>query len=142
MKKSETKFLQRGKEWFYVSPEGSVHRITKISIIANGTHDLCIFKGPLPGSDTVGRIAEVDKEDIVYVPLGDILWLNITPPYKGTGNSIIMDIGYDKGHVKPLVMAMLKSLGAKPSDRGNEYDAYLGGNYFDESSSEDVQGKP
>lgn len=112
-----------------------MHKITKISIIANGTRDLCIVKGPKPGSDTVKKMVEADKEDIIYVPVGDILWINITPPYKGTGNSIIMDIGYDKEHTKPFVKAMLKSAGTKRSERGDQYDACLGDNYFDERSS-------
>jgi len=131
--KSETKFLQYGNAWFYVSPETTFHRITRVCIIANGTRDLCIVKGRKLGNNTVKKIVEVDKDSILYAPLGDILWINITPPYKDTANSIIMDIGYDKEHMKPLVRAMLKSVGAKPSDRGDQYDAYLGDDYFIES---------
>ena len=130
MQKSETTFIQRGKQWFYASPEGSVHMITRICIIANGTRDLCIVKGPKPGSDTVGKIAEADRDNILYVPHGDILWISITPPYRGTQNSIIMDIGYDKRRMKPFVMAMLKSVNANPQTRGYLYDAYAGDDYW------------
>jgi len=133
MEKSESRFLQYGKAWFYVSEEGTIHRITRVIIIANGTRDLCIIRGDDPGNNTVKKIVEADKDDILYIPRGDILWINITPPYRGSGNSIIMDIGYDKEHTKPLVKAMLKSIGAKPEDRGDQYDTYLGDNYWDES---------
>jgi len=133
MEKSENKFFQYGKAWFYVSPEGTLHRITRVAIIANGTRDLCIVREDEHGKNTVKKIVEADKDDILYIPRGDILWMNITPPYRGSGNSLIMDIGSDKEHTKPLVMAMLKSLGAQPSDRGDLYDAHLGDKYWDES---------
>jgi hypothetical protein len=133
MEYGETEFRCCGKAWFYVSPEGTLHRITKIAIVANGTRDLCIAKGLKPGSDTIREIAKTRKERILYVPLGDILWINIFPPYKGTQNTIIMDAGYDKEHMKPLVRDMLRSVGAEFSDRGDRYDAHLGSNYFDES---------
>ncbi|MDH5770168.1 MAG: hypothetical protein OEZ25_02615 [Candidatus Bathyarchaeota archaeon] len=128
----ETKFVQYGKVWFYVSPETTMHKITRMVIIANGTCDLCIAKGKKPGANTVKEIAKVDKRDIVYVPLGDILWLNITPPYEGA-HSLIMDIGPDKERMKELVEAMGRSVGAKFSDRGDLYDAHLGDKYWDAS---------
>jgi hypothetical protein len=45
---------------------------------------------------------------------------------------LIIDIGCDK-EMKRLVLAMMKSFGAKPSDRGDQYDTHLGGKYWDES---------
>jgi len=132
-------FFQYGKAWFYLSPEGTIHRVTRAYIIANGTHDLCIARGDGIGNNNVKKIGEADKDYILYIPQGDILWINITPPYKGSRNSIILDIGSDKKHTKPLVMAILKSLNVKPETRGDQYDTYLGEKYWDEGNTKKNQ---
>lgn len=128
--RNENVFIQDGNDFFYVSLQGTRHRIIKVYIAANGTRDLCIIRGSHPGELHVKEIAKVNRDDIVMVPVGDILWLNIDPPYMGA-KSLIIDIGSDKERVKPLVKAMLKSPNARHI-RGHLYDAYARDDYWEE----------
>jgi hypothetical protein len=132
MDRNENVFLQNGNDFFYVSPLRTLHRITNMYIVANGTRDLCIIRGSHSGDFHVKEIAKANKDDIEWIPLGDILWLNIDPPYMGA-KSLIIGVGSDKEHVKPLVKAMLKSPNARSPGRGHLYDAYAGDDYWEEN---------
>jgi hypothetical protein len=127
MPRKENVFLQDGNDFFYPSPQGTRHRIIKVYIAANGIRDLCIIKGSHPGDFHIKEIAKANKDDIVMVPVGDILWLSINPPYMGV-KSLIIDIGSDKEHIKPFVKAMLRSANGIQV-RGKLYDAYAGDYY-------------
>ena len=124
-------FLGDGKDFFYVSPEGSKHIITKVYIIANGIRDLCIAKGAKTGDLNIRKIDKVKKEEILLIPRGDILWVNIDPPYMGNKGSIALDIGAEEQDNKSLVRALLEYGVIRKLAKGDQYDMYGGENYFE-----------
>jgi hypothetical protein len=125
-------FFGDGKNFFYVSPEGSTHIITRAYIIANGIRDLCIVKGAKPGDVCCRKIGKAKKDEILLIPLGDILWINIDPPYTGNVHSIVLDIGSNEQDMKPLVRALLEYGDVSKSTKGDQYDMYGGDNYLEE----------
>jgi len=113
--------MKNESAFFYVSPTGTEHRITRVSIIANGVRDLCIRK------DTkIKKISKTKPEDIAYIPKGDILWLNIDPPFQGNP-SLIQDIDDDPENMKRFVKALFKT-GIK-REKGKDYEMYGGSDY-------------
>lgn len=126
------RFVEEDGYFFYISPEGTRHRITNVYIIANGVGDLCLIKGSNQGEVHVKQLCKANKEDIVMVPTGDILWMNVDPPYNDA-KSIAIDVGSDKENVKPMIKAMLKSPKANTQPHGDLYDAYGGDDYWDDN---------
>jgi hypothetical protein len=120
-------FFGDGQNFFFVSPEGSTHIITRAYIIANGIRDLCITKGAKPGEVCCRKIVRAKKDEILLLPLGDILWINIDPPYRGNMCSLVLDVGDTEQDVKSLVRALLEY--GIFSVKGNQYDMYGGDDY-------------
>ena len=113
-------FFGDGQNFFFISPEGSTHIITYAYIIANGIRDLCIAKGVKPGEVCCRKIDKAKKDEILLMPLGDILWINIDPPYNGNMYSLVLDIGDAEQDMKPLVRALLEY--GVLSVKGDQYD--------------------
>lgn len=120
-------FYGDGKDFFYISSEGSTHIITYAYIIANGIRDLCITKGAKPGEVCCRKTDKANKDEILLMPLGDILCLNIDPPYNGNMCSLFLDIGDNEQDLKSLVRALVEY--GVISVKGNQYDMYGGDDY-------------
>jgi hypothetical protein len=124
-------FFGDGKNFFYVSPEGSKHIITNVYIIANGIRDLCIARGAKPGDVCCRKIDKANKDEILQVPRGDILWINIDPPYIGNTRSIIFDIGSLDQDMVPLVRALVEYGEICKPGKGDQFDMYGGDDYIE-----------
>lgn len=107
--------------FFFISLTGSKHKITQATVIANGVRDLCVRNDM-----RIRRKPETKQEDIYYIPKGDILWLNIEPPFKGNC-TIIQDVGDDPENMKCFVKALLKT--GRVGEEGKDYVMYGGDNY-------------
>jgi len=107
--------------FFFVSLTGSKHKITQATVIANGVCDLCIRNDM-----RIRRKSETKQEDILYFPKGDVLWLNIEPPFKGNC-TIIQDVGVDSENMKRFVKALFKI--GSVEEEGKDYVMY-GGDYY------------
>ena len=97
--------------WYYVSPGGSKHIITRSILFANVNHDICLVAGDGPDEIKLAKLGEAKarKDKILNVPLGDILWLNLSPPYSGNMSSMVLDISSDQKNTKPLLRKMLET---------------------------------
>jgi len=114
-----------GMYWF--DHEGVKHKITKAGVCANGVRDLCIYwKGPNVNDVSVGKIVEVAKEHVLWIPKGDILWITFEPALADGGCSFYLDIGSDLA-VKDMVREILRRFGGK---KGSEYDMFGGEQYL------------
>lgn len=79
---------------YWIDPNRIRHRITKAGICANGVRDLCVYwHGPIMTDVRVGKIAEVPPERILFIPKGDILWMNFEPPLADGKRGIFLDLG-------------------------------------------------
>jgi len=110
---------------YWIDEEGGKHKIVKAGICANGVRDLCIYwKGPRAGDISLGKIADIEKEHILWIPKGDILWMRFEPPL-GDKHSFYVDIGSDV-RVKDMVREMLRRFKGM---KGSEYDMFGGEQY-------------
>jgi len=113
-----------GLYWF--DYEGERHKVVKLGICANGVRDLCIYwHGPIMTDVRVGKIAEVAKEHILWIPRGDILQFNFQPPLVDGTHSFFMDAG------DPAIKDMVrKTLSLFPAtQKGSEYAKFGGDKY-------------
>jgi hypothetical protein len=121
-----TNFELHADALYYVDDDGGKHKIVKFGVCANGVRDLCIYwKGPRAGNVSIGKIVDVAKEHILWIPKGDILWMQFTPPL-GDRHSLYMDIGSNPT-VKDLVREMIRRF---PGEKGSDYDMYGGEQYW------------
>lgn len=119
------RFQLRRDGLYYIDPKEQEHKVTRLGICANGVRDLCIVQSSQrPGDINVAKIADADPQQILMVPEGDILWMNIDPPY-GDRRSVILDIG-DNPILKKMVKLTLQRF---PDTKGSEYEMYGGLDY-------------
>jgi hypothetical protein len=112
---------------YWIDDEGAKHKIVEAGVCANGVRDLCIYwKGPNVNDVSVGKIVEVAKEHVLWIPKGDILWITFEPALADGGCSFYMDIGSDLA-VKDMVREILRRFGGK---KGSEYDMFGGEQYL------------
>jgi hypothetical protein len=112
---------------YWIDDEGAKHKIVKAGICANGVRDLCIYwKGPGTNDVSVGKIVEVAKEHVLWIPKGDILWIRFEPPLADGSCSFYLDIGSDLA-VEDMVREILRRFGGK---KGSEYDMFGGEQYL------------
>ncbi len=112
---------------YWIDDEGAKHKIVESGICSNGVRDLCIYwKGPGTNDVTVGKIVEVAKEHVLWIPKGDILWIKFKPSLADGRCSFYLDIGSDLA-VKDMVREILRTFGGK---KGLEYDMFGGEQYL------------
>jgi len=112
---------------YWVDDKGAKHKIVEAGICANGVRDMCIYwKGPGMNDVSVGKIVEVAKEHVLYIPKGDILWIRFEPPLVDGRCSFYLDIGSDLA-VEDMVREILRRFGGK---KGSEYDMFGGEQYL------------
>jgi hypothetical protein len=106
----------------YVIYEQEKRRVTKVKILANGLHDLCLC---LDDDNVVNirEIAKVPPEKILRKPYSDLLWLTLEHPI-GTQNSLILEIN---DSVKKVISMIFQNFGS--GTKGRDFDLYGGGNY-------------
>lgn len=115
-----------GNVMYWVDKDGVKHKIVKAGIVANGVRDLCIYwKGPRAGDIGIGKMAEVAKEHILWIPKGDILWMMFTPPL-GDRHSLYADIRSDPKW-KDVVKEMMQIF---KGEKGPDFDMYGGEEYL------------
>ena len=120
---SPTTYIYDKKQncFFFVSVNGTKHKVTQACVIANGIHDLCVRNNM-----HISKISETERGDIYYIPKGDILWLTIEPPFKGNC-TIIQDIGGDLESMTCFVKHLMKV--GVVQKHGKDYAMYGGDNY-------------
>jgi hypothetical protein len=112
---------------YWIDDEGAKHKIVKAGICANGVRDLCIYwKGPNMNDVSVGKIVDVAKEHILWIPKGDILWIRFKPSLDDGRCSFYLDVGNDP-KIKDMVRTMLHTFKNK---KGSEYDMFGGEPYL------------
>ena len=112
---------------YWLDDDGGKHKIVKAGVCANGLRDLCIYwKGPKMWDIEVGKTAEVQKEHILLIPKGDILWLTFEPPLVDGRHSIYLDIACDY-RIEDMVKTMFRRF--KWGVKGKDYDMYGGKDY-------------
>jgi len=121
-----TTFMFEGKTLYYISDEQTKHKVTKSVVIANGTKDLCWASGDSLRGNRIKRISDTTKEKILWIPKGDILWLEIDPPCNGCV-SMYLDVGSDEVVAK-LIAAILRRWDVGPM--GKDYAMYGGRDYL------------
>ena len=115
---------ETGVYWF--DPEGVKHRIVLAAICANGTRDLCIYwKGPARDDVRIGKIAEVAKEHILWIPKGDILSMKLEPSI-GDRNSVYIPIE-NNAEIKNVIREIVRRC---KNEKGSDYDMFGGDNYL------------
>jgi hypothetical protein len=109
-KQNQNEIYYDGK-WHYISPEGSKHEITSTFLFPNRIHNLCLVKGDIPEEITLTKIdeAKTREDKILSIPLGNILWLKLSPPYKGKMHSLFLDTAGDEVKMRPLLRKMVKT---------------------------------
>lgn len=115
-----TNFIQIGKTFYFISPTGSKHKLIKLTHIANGDKKLCITRKVLPDGRINAQIKFKDdaKDEEYYDPKGDLLWINIDPPYEGHP-TIILDLGYDPtGLTHKFLKAVYRTFEHSPPPKG------------------------
>jgi hypothetical protein len=111
---------------YYLPPEGGQYRITQAIIVANGTRDLCIAsKGPRANDVNVAKISETEKDKVLWIPKGDILWLTLDRAYNGSF-SMILDLKGDPALAKMLTTILRKF---NSCEKGEDFDMYAGGSW-------------
>jgi len=121
-----TRFQLNEQGMFWIDDEDKKHRIVKAGICANGVRDLCIYcKGPRAGDVHIGKIVDVEKSHILYIPKGDILQLMFEPPL-GDRHSVYIDIA-SSPEIKDMVKEMLRRFS---NVKGSDYDMYAGEQYL------------
>jgi hypothetical protein len=121
-----TRFQLSKTEMYWFDDEGKKHKIVKAGICANGTRDLCIYwKGPRAGDVSIGKIVDVEKDRILWIPKGDILQLMFEPPL-GDRHSLYVDVESSL-EIKDMVREMLRRFS---NVKGSEYDMYAGKQYL------------
>lgn len=126
-------FIRRGRVYYYISDENTEHRITRAGVIANGTKDLCLASGVSSRDYKIQRISETPPEKIIWIPKGDILFLEIEPSYNGCP-TMYLDVRGGGEATLELIVDMVKIWGPKISV-GEDYAMYGGIDYsFDPSS--------
>ena len=120
-----TTFMFEGKILYYVSYEKTKHEVTKAAVIANGARDLCWASGNSLRDIRIQRLSETPPERVIWIPKGDILCLDIEPPYNGCV-TMYLDIASDE-NVARMVTAMLKR--CRVDSVGKDYAMYGGNDY-------------
>lgn len=114
--------FEEDKLFFSHPAKGNNLQVIKAIIIANGTKDLCIIKGK--GEDKhVKKISEAKKENIVYIPEGDILWVEFAKPTSDGTRSMLVDLGSAQEEMKPFMRELLTRF---PGKKQINYDVYAG----------------
>jgi hypothetical protein len=112
---------------FVTSPRGTKHIVTKATIMANGLCDLCITRDIMieGRSKYIAKLSDTPIEDIFYVPKGDLLIIEISPPLD-RNVTFIADIGAD-----PVLTDVVKGLAKFDmiEKKGKDWDMYAGGDY-------------
>jgi hypothetical protein len=122
-----THFELHADAMYWIDDEGAKHKIVKAGVCANGLRDLCIYwKGPGTNDVTVGKIIEVAKEHVLWIPKGDILWIKFKPSLADGRCSLYLDVGSDLV-IKDMVREILRTFGGK---KGLEYDMFGGERYL------------
>jgi hypothetical protein len=112
---------------YWIDDDGLKHKIVKTGICANGVRDLCIYwKGPGTNDVTVGKIIEVAKEHVLWIPKGDILWIKFEPSLDDGRCSFYLDVGNDP-KIKDMIRTMLHTFKNK---KGLDYDMFGGEQYL------------
>ncbi|MGB8780693.1 MAG: hypothetical protein WCD81_08595 [Candidatus Bathyarchaeia archaeon] len=102
---------------FYVD-EGVEYRVIKSTIIANGTHDLCVAVKD-DGSPTIRKLCETPKNKVMMTSKYDFLWVKFEKPVRGTQWCLITEITPDVKRMLDLVMPFMKT-----EMKGDLFDMY------------------
>jgi len=120
-----THFVLDESGLYWLDDEGVKRKIVKAGVCANGVRDLCIYwKGPRAGDVSIGKIVDVPKERILWIPKGDIFWARFEPPL-GDRHSFYIDIA--DSNVEELVREIMRRF---PSVKGSNYEMYGGKQYL------------
>jgi len=130
-----TTFMFEGRVLYYISDEKTKHKVTKATVIANGTRDLCWASGNSLRDNRIQRLSETPKEKVLWIPKGDILWLEIEPPYNGCV-SMYLDVASDES-VPEMIAAILKRWNV--GSIGKDYVMYGGDDYHGVEKQREVE---
>lgn len=113
-----------GMYWF--DHEGVKHKIVRAGVCANGVRDMCIYwHGPAMDDVRVGKIAEVAKEQILWIPKGDILWMSFVPPLADGKRAFFVDVA--ERVIWDMVRKMFQMFPA--GKKGQDYEMFGGQEY-------------
>jgi hypothetical protein len=132
VKREENIFLLKAHGTYWVDAAGIEHKISQACVFANGVGDLCIYRhGPEKSDVGIGKTAEIVKERILSVPMGDILWMEFEKTLADGTKGFFIDVASDPT-VKDLVTEILRRFGGK---KGSEYAMYGGDQYLSEDEN-------
>jgi hypothetical protein len=111
----------------YYIREEERYRVIEMTIVANGTRDLCVAITP-NGSPAIMKISEAEKDKIILTPKNDLCQMELNKPLHGKSNQIIFEITPETKHMLDVVFKHGK---AEMRKKGKNFDMCSGEDYYE-----------
>jgi hypothetical protein len=110
----------------YYIRDGKRYRVVEITVVANGTRDLCVAITP-NGHPTIMKIAEAKKDKIMLMPKNDLCVMQLDKPLHGQNNEIIFEVTPE---MKQMLDVVLKRRKIGTHTKGKDFDMHSGNEYL------------
>jgi hypothetical protein len=113
---------------FYYMRDNQRYHIKNMTIVANGTRDLCVAIAP-NGSPIIMTTNDANKHnrEIVLIPKTDLIQMEIDRPVHGQGYYLILEVTPE---IKEMLKVVLKHTKIELTTKGKDFHMYSGENYL------------